>query len=521
MKKILTLFFLAIASHVMATITWSTPLTLSNPSNVASNVELVMDTNGNATAIWLENGLLMSASQPVGGSWGIATALTASTITNASIGVDGSGNVTALWLEGGFVETAALPFGGTWSSATTISQSGASSPALAIDPTGNAVAVWARGGFIESSTQLVGGSWGLVNMLSTGGFEDVPQVAISANGTVIAVWHSAASGLNAPYYSLKQISVGTWQTAAVITITNPAIDHHYPHVAIDSNGNASAIWFRYSVSGSIYSSVQVLSATLASGSSSWGTPTALSGSSKVNPANLLTQLAYDQTGNLIALWTSSLDGDTYNVESAVLQVGSSWVTGGELVLQNIYGFAGQLATCSSGNTVAAYMYFNGTNASIQTSETNVASHRTNFWSVPFTPSTGPDNGFPAIASTLTGSTVNAACAWINNNGGNNTIQVITGNKTVIAPPTSLSVTQGSSGFNVFTEYYNTISWTLSVSPAISSYNIYRNGSYFQSVHSNVTSFIDHNAIQGGSVVYGVAAVNTSQDQSVIATVNFP
>ena len=521
MKKILTLFFLAIASHLMSDITWSSPLTLSNPSNVASNVELVMDTSGNATAIWLENGLLMSASQPVGGSWGTATALTASTVTNASIGVDGSGNVTALWLEGGVVETAALPFGGTWSSATTISQSGASSPALAVDSTGNAVAVWARGGFIESSTQLVGGSWGVVNMLSSGGSEDVPQVAISANGTVVAVWHSAASGLNAPYYSLKQISVGTWQTAAVITITSAAIHHDYPHVAIDSNGNAAAIWFRYKVSGSVYSNVQVLAATLASGASAWATPSILSGLGRVNPANLISQLTYDQTGNLLALWTSSYDGDTYNVESGVLQVGSPWALGGELVLQNLYGLSGQVATCSSGDTVVAYMYFDGTNLSIQTSETNISSQRTNFWTIPFTPSTDPNNGFPVAASTLAGSTVNAACAWVSNSGGNNIIQVITGNKTVLAPPTSLSVTQSSNDFDIFTEYYNTISWTASTSPDIFLYNLYRNGTYFQTVLASTTSFIDHNAVQGGSVVYGVAAVDTSQDQSAIATVSFP
>ena len=522
MKKILPLFFLAIASHLLSVdIDWSSPLTISNPSNVASNVELAIDTNGNISAIWLENGLLLSASQPFGGTWTAATTLSISTVTNASIGVDGSGNATVVWLEEGIVQTASLPFGGAWSSTTAISQSGASSPAFSVDSTGNGVAIWARGGFIESATQLVGGSWGLVNMLSSGGSEDLPQVAISANGTVVAVWHSTASGLSLPYYSLKQVSAGTWQTQDTITTTSADINHSHPNIAIDSNGNAAAIWMRYQVSGSVYSNVQTLAATLASGTSSWVDLTALSGLSRVNPANLISQLAYDDVGNLIALWTSSYDGDTYNIESGVLQPGNAWALGGELVLQNIYGLSAQIATTPSGNTIAGYMYFDGTNISIQLSESDIGAQRTNFWSIPVTVSTVPNNGFPATAATATGTTTNAVCAWISNGGGNNIVEVVTGSEIAVPPPTSLSVTQSSNNFGVFTEYYNTLSWAPSPSPDVFLYNLYRNGSYFQTVLATTTTFIDHNAVQNGPVVYGVAAVDMDEDQSIIATVNFP
>ena len=134
---------------------------------------------------------------------------------------------------------------------------------------------------------------------------------------------------------------------------------------------------------------------------------------------------------------------------------------------------------------------------------------------------GTENGFPRVAASVNGDTVNAAAVWIEFDGMSNVIAASNGLRTSIAAPTSLTVTQSTNNFNVFTEFFNTLSWTASTSPNIDKYNIYRDGVFFTAVDFFTTQIIDHNAVQNGSVTYGVAAIDTSGSVSSIATVSFP
>ena len=79
-------------------------------------------------------------------SWSAPTTISNTGASSPMLGIDSSGNVTALWLENGVVSSASLPFGGSWSAEVAVSSSGSSSPALAVDHSGNAVAIWVRGG---------------------------------------------------------------------------------------------------------------------------------------------------------------------------------------------------------------------------------------------------------------------------------------------------------------------------------------------------------------------------------------
>jgi hypothetical protein len=131
------------------------------------------------------------------------------------------------------------------------------------------------------------------------------------------------------------------------------------------------------------------------------------------------------------------------------------------------------------------------------------------------------NGFPRVASTLSGTTVNAATVWISNNGTNNAIQASTGSKTILLPPSSPTVVQSVNDYGVFQEYYNTVSWTASPDPNTVSYKIYRNGSFYAEVQSSQLQIIDDNQVQNGSVSYGIAAIDANNSQSQIINVSFP
>ncbi len=525
MKRILYLCFLLVTAHSIcrADISWSSPpVTLSSAIVDSSDPHVVIDSNGNATAIWLENGVINSSSQPFGGSWSASTTLSGSVASSPRIGVDASGNVTAIWLENGVVNSATLPFGGSWSSATAISGSGASSPEISVDSSGNVVGIWVRNGFIESATKLFGGSWSLVHMLSTNGAENSPKVSIGSNGKVVAVWGSVVGG-NTIVVSATSLINGNWGASFNILSQTPAMRHNYPNVAVDANGNAIATWFRYSVNGSQFANVTLLTASLTSGSSTWtAIPIALDTSfGSRDPATLVNKICVDGAGNAIAMWTNSFDGETFNLLTAEQAFGGLWSTGGTPVLQNLYSYSADISLTSGGDAVITHMFWDGSNVLIQATEIDVRSTIPNFFSVPVNLSTTVGNNTPSVNSSVSGSTMYGATVWVSNNGSNNTIVASSGTASVLAGPTGLAVAQNVNNFGVFDEYFNTISWTPSIAPNIVQYNIYRNGIYFASVDAFTTQLDDHNAVQNGAVTYGVSAVNSEFDQSPIVTVNFP
>lgn len=525
MKRILYLCLLLVSAHSIcsADVNWSSPpVTISSAFDNSSDPRSVIDLSGNATAIWVEGGVINASTQPFGGSWSAPTTISGSTASNPRVGIDSSGNVTAVWLENGVVNSATLPFGGSWSATTAVSGSGASSPAMSVDSSGNAVVVWVRNGFIESATKLFGGSWSLVHMLSSNGVENSPKVSIGANGQVVAVWGSVV-GANTIVVSATSLINGNWGASFNILSQTPALRHNYPNVAVDANGNAVATWFRYSNGGSQFSNVTLLTASLTSGSNTWtAIPIALDTSfGSRDPATLVNKIRVDANGNAIALWTNSFDGETYNLLSAVQQFGGLWVTGGTPVLQNIYTSSADIAVTSIGDSIITYMFWDGSNVLIQASETDIRSTSANFFSVPINLSNTVGNSSPSVASALSGSTVFGATVWVSNNGTNNTIVASSGSKNVLAGPTGLAVSQNVNNLGVFNEYFNTISWTASVAPNIVQYNVYRNGIYFASVDAFTTQLVDHNVVQNGAVTYGVSAVNSEFDQSPVVTVNFP
>ncbi len=56
MKKIVALFFTvcAFAQSMCGDINWSSPVTISTTNVTASDPRIVIDTNNNATAVWIE-----------------------------------------------------------------------------------------------------------------------------------------------------------------------------------------------------------------------------------------------------------------------------------------------------------------------------------------------------------------------------------------------------------------------------------------------------------------------------------
>lgn len=521
MKLIL---FLMVACFSFSTaaygaIAWSVPSAISTPLANASDPRVVVDANNNATAIWIENGVITANSLPSGGAWGTPVALSnpLNVSSNPKLGIDGAGNVTALWIENTQVSSAVLPAGGSWTAAAApVSSAGASTPCLVVDSSGNAVAAWVRNGFVESATRAAG-SWSAVAVLSNGNSSN-PHVAISDSGTAIAVWHSVISGSDFIVTDLLTVSSNTWAATKNVFNGTAAFLHNYPKAAIDVHGNATVAWFRYNfVGGNSYQNVQVLSSSLTAGAAAWPLPQMLSNFGMRNPADLTLKLQNDPGGNTLLLWTNSYDGETFSVESTRKLYGGAW---GEVVqsdVPNLYSLGVDL-TNTYGIGLLTRMFWDENSAMvIRSQETDMIEPMLQAWTMPVTCSTGSDNGYPRCALSLTGNAINAVVVWMHLDGANTVIQTVTGADTMVAAPSLVSASQSVTDFGIYKDYHNTISWAASPAPNVIQYNLYRNGVFFTAVDPSITTLIDHNAVQGGTVVYGVAALSADFRQSAIAT----
>jgi hypothetical protein len=350
---------------------------------------------------------------------------------------------------------------------------------------------------------------------------DNPNVSIGANGTVCAVWHSTTSiGSDIVMSSTQSIASGVW--SAPIVIASGAFSHNYPYVAVDVNGNAAVVWYRYNAEN--FSTLNAIAANLPLNAAAWTIPTLLTNNGLRNPADLFAKIAFDNDGNAIAFYSMSYDGALFDIEAAQKIVGQNWTFGIPLTGPNTYAYQGDVSGNALGEALVGFMLFDGSNIDIQSAETSLIGFQNSlFFSNFITVSAGADNANPKLASTYVASsnTLFAAAVWLDSNGTNTTLQVSTGSRLPVLPPTNLTVAQTANNLGIFTDYTNTLSWQSSASPTVIRYAVFRNGQFVTTVDANTLQFLDHNAIQNGAVTYGLYAIESLSSQSGQATVSFP
>lgn len=522
MKKTLCVIFtiLMFSQLHCSSINWSSSPTIISGGGNASSQQIAIDGNGNVVAVWVESNFVKSSTKTVSGSWSAAVNISATGASSPCLVSDHSGNATAVWVENGVIKAATKLFSGGWSSSTALSSSGASSPTICVDATGNVIAAWVRNGNLETSTKLFGMSW-QTSVKITSSAAASPSIAIAGTGSApraVVVWQGTSSGVNVIFSATRTIS-GPWGSAEIISET--AHNAAQPFVAVDTHGNALAVWYSYDISGVSYTNVIVKSAERFASNGTWSDVSSLSASGLRNPATLVARVAFDSIGNAVALWNTSFDDETFNIESAVKPVNGSWSSPVDLINSNLYAYSADLSATAFGDVLGLYMFYNGASLLIQSVESDMNGFLNNFWSVPITISPGTDNAFPKIAASLNGNVIRAAAVWTNFNGSANVVVASTGSKTLVLPPSNLSVTQSNNDFGVFKEYYNTLSWTASGDPNAVGYLIFRNGVFIEQVGAGVLQFIDDNRTLNGAVTYSVTAIDGQQTQSTTVTISFP
>lgn len=285
---------------------WTTPENVSAGAASEALQQIAVDPNGNAVAIWRQssagNTVISAAFFPVGGPWESPTQLSAGgqDATEPQIVIDSNGNAIAIWERNSnvgdeIIQSATLPFGGSWSSVTDISATGIDShhPQIGVDSAGNAVAIWnTQAGVVQAATLPFGGSWSAPTDVFAAGDGEAPEIAVNSAGDAVALWQLFGI-TDVTLQSATLPFGGAWSVAIDVPVLPGSTTVQSQKIGIDADGNAVAVWEQFNGSTS-----NVQASTLPFGGV-WATPTVLSASAV---STFVPDVAVTPSEYAVAVW---------------------------------------------------------------------------------------------------------------------------------------------------------------------------------------------------------------------------
>ncbi len=206
----------------------------------------------------------------------------------------------ALWIQHLTLDVMAARYNGTtWGAPEQISSTPfCENPAVAVDGRGRAVAIWeAKEEDVFMTSRFDGSRWSPEEQISTPdrGARNQASVALNNDGNGVAIWREDDWG---EYNDQSALVAGHITPDG---FGSPRIiERHWggePHVAVDSEGMAVAVWIREN------GDLDELWGAYYSPGSGWSDPAAISTGGYVTKA----QLTFDDDGTAAVLWKDSDD----------------------------------------------------------------------------------------------------------------------------------------------------------------------------------------------------------------------
>jgi hypothetical protein len=294
--------------------------TISPAGESAVQPQLAVDPQGGATVIWRASGggtqRIRSVRLAANGAASPVITLASGGVQNPRVALDSQSRTTAVWqrtVMGEFrIEWVRLGpnQGAPVGPFAFLSTQGGSAqlPQLAIDSQDRATVVWHRNVGAHTRVQArridADGTLGPIILLSAAGQSaSFPHVAVDPQDRATAVWYRS-DGTHQRVQSLRFPGSEVSQT-----LSPPGGDAIVPRVAIDPQGRATVVWLR-----SDGSSWRVQSRQLGAD----GVPTAVRTLSAAGEDAFSPRVAVDARGRASAVWSRS-DGDNLRVQSVRLR----------------------------------------------------------------------------------------------------------------------------------------------------------------------------------------------------------
>jgi hypothetical protein len=355
---------------------WLPPVDISEAGEAAGNPHVVLDSEGNATAVWDRwNGtdtVVESAYRPAGEGWEAPIDLSEPELEgevvpgsydaqSPQIAVDRNSNVTVLWERYAgtkiVLQSVDRPTGGSWTTPADIGEVNlgeAPEPWIAVDWEGRATAVWKDDGVIQAAFRPYLGEWESPVALSAGE-SFTPQAAMDARGDATAVWMHF-DGSRYVVEGAYRPEAGEWESPTLVS--QPGEEGGNPHVALDATGDSLVAW-RGEDEGDEFARAAYRPAN-----GSWGPATDVSA-----PGEHVQALrdAVDPVGNAIVAWSGDMGkvGEYGIVHAAFKPVAGSWEAPVELSADGGNAFPSDVVFDTSGNAAVVWERSEGSSNVVQ------------------------------------------------------------------------------------------------------------------------------------------------------------
>ncbi len=197
------------------------------------------------------------------------------------------------------------------------------------------------------ATCIASWSWAITSSnLSLSGYDArIPRISGNGSGVAAAIW-SRSNGTNW-IVQTRFFNNNAWQLTSS-DISQTGKDGSLPQIAIDSNGNAKAVWLEAGTTNVIKS------ADFNQATGLWKTPLTISDSSQ--SANY-PQVAFDQAGNALAVFTQ-YNGTAWVVQSRAFKSGV-WLPPKTISSTSLNAYDPQVAMAANGTYSVVWMSNDG------------------------------------------------------------------------------------------------------------------------------------------------------------------
>jgi hypothetical protein len=339
---------------------WVLPaVSLSSRLQDASEPQLAASPDGTVTAVWTRyngaNTIIQAAIRPPGGSFEKPVNLSApgQDASDPQVTASPDGTVTAVWGRSNgaddIIQAATRPPGGSFAGPVNLFKSpgNAFDPQLTVSPDGTVTAIWTRrngaNDIIQAATRPPGGSFGSPKTLfvDPGATGRRPQLAASPDGTVTAVW-IRHGGANDIIQAATRPPGGAF--GAPVDLSAPLQSAAQPQVTASPDGTVTTIWTRSNGANDI-----IQAATRPPGGA-FGAPVDLS--APLHDA-AYPQLAASPDGTVTAVWTRP-DGNGEIVQAATRPPGGSFAAPVDLSSPGRNAYEPQLTASPDGTTTVVW-----------------------------------------------------------------------------------------------------------------------------------------------------------------------
>lgn len=357
---------------------WLGPVEISSSGEHIGTPRVVLDSAGNATAVWDRwdgsDTVVESAYRPAGEGWQAPLNLSGTRASDdeapsgaydaggARIAVDASGDTTVVWeryagVNKILIQAIYRPAGGSWGPPIDIGEVKtmvAPEPWIAVDSGGGATAVWKGGEVIWSAYRPAAGNWQPPEEISPGD-SYTPQAAVDAQGDATAVWMHY-DGSDYVVQSAYRPAGGSWESPKLVSGAGEEAGN--PQIALDASGDAIVAW-RGEDGGE-----EAARSSRRPKNGDWEPPVDISTPGEAVQA---LQIALDPGGDALAAWSGSTNeiGKYGIAKSAYQPQGGQWEESVELSEDGGNAFPLDLVFDGSGNAAIAWERSDGSHNVLQ------------------------------------------------------------------------------------------------------------------------------------------------------------